>query len=173
MQELSNTAALIKKYRKEQNMSQEELSEKSGINISSLKKYEIGYRNPKPEQLIKLANALGISANAFFDFKLNTIGDIISLIMKLDKQTEINWSAEKNSNGSYIPNTISISFNDERINNALCVYMNYKIDSIDSSTSDSESTLDEFIDYKIPEYEILLEEMKNRNIMINEPIQKI
>lgn len=40
----------IKRYRKINNMSQEELSTLSGINVSTIKKYECGYRNPKPEQ---------------------------------------------------------------------------------------------------------------------------
>lgn len=45
----------IKRYRKINNMSQEELSTLSGINVSTIKKYECGYRNPKPEQLVKIA----------------------------------------------------------------------------------------------------------------------
>lgn len=41
----------IKRYRKLRNMSQEELASASGINISSIKKYEAGFRNPKTEQI--------------------------------------------------------------------------------------------------------------------------
>jgi len=33
-------------------MSQDELAEKSGINISTIKKYKTGYRIPKPEQFL-------------------------------------------------------------------------------------------------------------------------
>ena len=34
----------MKRYRKLRNMSQEELSEASGINVSTIKKYECGFR---------------------------------------------------------------------------------------------------------------------------------
>ena len=45
----------IKRYRNINNMSQEELSTLSGINVSTIKKYECGYRNPKPDQLVKIS----------------------------------------------------------------------------------------------------------------------
>ena len=32
--------------------------------------YEYGIRNPKPDQLLKIANALGISINIFMDFDI-------------------------------------------------------------------------------------------------------
>ena len=37
----------IRTFRKEQNMSQDDLATKSGINVSTIKKYEIGDRKPK------------------------------------------------------------------------------------------------------------------------------
>ena len=49
----------IKKFRKIKNISQEELALRSVINLSTIKKYECGLRNPKPEQLMKIATTLG------------------------------------------------------------------------------------------------------------------
>ena len=45
----------IQKYRKLKDMTQDELSKQSGIYLSTIKKYESGERNPKPDQLQKLA----------------------------------------------------------------------------------------------------------------------
>ena len=45
----------------------EQLSEKSGINLSTLKKYATDNRNPKLEQLSKIADALEVSVFEFLD----------------------------------------------------------------------------------------------------------
>ena len=42
-------------------------------NSATIKKYEYGIRNPKPDQLLKIANALGISINLFMDFDIETV----------------------------------------------------------------------------------------------------
>ena len=49
-----NIATTIKKIRKLKNMTQDDLSISSGINISTIKKYEAGIRIPKREQLVKI-----------------------------------------------------------------------------------------------------------------------
>ena len=41
-------------------MTQKQLAEKCSMSESTLRQYEIGYRNPKIETLIKIANALGV-----------------------------------------------------------------------------------------------------------------
>ena len=52
--ERSNLARTIKKYRKARKLTMEQLSEKSGINLSTLKKYETDNRNPKLNSSLKL-----------------------------------------------------------------------------------------------------------------------
>ena len=76
-------------------MSQDKLSSRSGINLSTIKKYETGYRNPKPEQLLKISSALGVSINAFIEFDISTVSDVISLPMRLDEQTDMIGTGEK------------------------------------------------------------------------------
>ena len=78
----------IRTFRKEQNMSQDDLATKSGINVSTIKKYEIGDRKPKLDQLLKIASALGVSINEFLTFEISTIGDVLSILMRLDEQTD-------------------------------------------------------------------------------------
>lgn len=55
-----NTGSLIREYRKTKGWSQKRLSQESGVNESSIKQYELGTRNPKPETLQKIAEALEI-----------------------------------------------------------------------------------------------------------------
>lgn len=64
------TGEKIKYFRNMRGISQETLGQLSGINSATIKKYEYGIRNPKPDQLLKIANALGISINIFMDFDI-------------------------------------------------------------------------------------------------------
>lgn len=128
-------AEKIKRYRKIRNMSQDMLADASGINVSMIKKYECGIRNPKPEQLLKIANALGISINALYSHDINTVSDVITLLMKLDEQTCMNIAGDKDEAGDYIPESIRLSFDDDNINKAIIQYLAYK-ESIKSSTKE-------------------------------------
>ena len=82
--ERSNLARTIKKYRKARKLTMEQLSEKSGINLSTLKKYETDNRNPKLEQLSKIAEALEVSVFEFLDIEVKSVNDIISLVNKIE-----------------------------------------------------------------------------------------
>jgi len=161
-------ASKIRKYRKEQNMSQDELSARSGINVSTIKKYEIGYRNPKTEQLIKISAALGVSINEFMDFEISTISDVMSLIMKLDKQTNMKIEGQKDKKGNYVPCSISITFTDEKINDALAIYLSYKeksgIKKDELNSNDITITHDDLI--------LTLENTKNSFLFSTENIDK-
>ena len=118
-QEENIIAEKIKNFRKAKKLSQKELSERSGINLSIIKKYETGYRNPKPDQLIKIANALEISSVELLPIEISNVNDILALLMKIEENTPLNWSYEKDEEGNYIPGTIHISFKDNRIEEAL------------------------------------------------------
>ena len=91
----------IKYYRNIRGISQEMLGNLSGINPATIKKYEYGIRNPKPDQLLKITNALGISINLFMDFDIETVSDVLSLLFKLDEQVDMNFDAEKDENGEF------------------------------------------------------------------------
>ena len=59
----------IKHYRKLSGMTQSELAERSGIHPVTIRKYETNKLIPKTEQIIKIANALGVLPCLFFNFK--------------------------------------------------------------------------------------------------------
>ena len=126
MDNRNTIAQKIQYYRKLQNITQDELSKQSGIGLSTIKKYETGNRNPKPDQLQKIAEALGISITVFLDYDIHTVSDVLSLIIKLDEQSPLRISSETDKDGHYLPDNIQISFDSPKINEALCSYLNYK-----------------------------------------------
>lgn len=134
--ERSNLARTIKKYRKARKLTMEQLSEKSGINLSTLKKYETDNRNPKLEQLSKIAEALEVSVFEFLDIEVNSVNDIISLVNKMNIATDIDWHIDNDK--------VCISFKNKEINNCLKEYaVDYKKDNIliEKTETNYESTL--------------------------------
>lgn len=53
-----NTGEIIKYFRLARNMTQEQLAQDAEISFSTLRKYEANERNPKYEQLSKIADML-------------------------------------------------------------------------------------------------------------------
>lgn len=134
--ERSNLARTIKKYRKARKLAMEQLSEKSGINLSTLKKYETDNRNPKLEQLSKIAEALEVSVFEFLDIEVKSVNDIISLVNKMNIATDIDWDIDNDK--------VCISFKNKEINNCLKEYaVDYKKDNIliKKTETNYESTL--------------------------------
>ena len=131
-----NLARAIKKYRKARKLTMEQLSEKSGINLSTLKKYETDNRNPKLEQLSKIAEALEVSVFEFLDIEVNSVNDIISLVNKMNIATDIDCDIDNDK--------VCISFKNKEINNCLKEYaVDYKKDNIliEKTETNHESTL--------------------------------
>lgn len=120
------TGEKIKYYRNLRGISQETLGQFSDINSATIKKYEYGIRNPKPDQLLKITNALGISINLFMDFDIETVSDVLSLLFKMDQQIDMNFEAKKDQDGNFIPESLKISFNNKVINKKLCTYLKAK-----------------------------------------------
>lgn len=120
------TGEKIRHFRNMRGISQEMLGQLSGINPATIKKYEYGIRNPKPDQLLKITNALGISINIFMDFDIETVSDVLSLLFKMDEQINMTLDAEEDTNGNLIPSTMKISFAHPAINKKLCTYLKAK-----------------------------------------------
>lgn len=161
MNEQNSIAFKIRKYRKMKNLSIDQLSELCDIHASTLKKYENGSRNPKPDQLLKISSALGVSINAFIEFDLNTISDVLSLLMRMDEQTDMTWNAQRDSDGKIIPSTISFLFNDDKLNNAISNYMEYK-----------EENLPKPLDMTLDSHEFQNDATKSRLLMFNDSLKK-
>ena len=146
----------IKYYRNIRGISQEMLGNLSGINPATIKKYEYGIRNPKPDQLLKITNALGISINLFMDFDIETVSDVLSLLFKLDEQVD----------------TVKLSFQNAAINQKLCTYLKAK--QIKENLETSKEKLSAKNDYTetINEIEQNIEDIKNHLVDDNMVVKK-
>ncbi len=117
------TAEKIKYYRTGMGITQRELSEKTGISEISIRKYEAGERNPKPEQLKKISLALEIGENVLIDIdlknlQLETMGDLASILYMLQERlgmSLVNDIDESDEDG------IKISFENKVANDLLKV----------------------------------------------------
>ena len=69
--------------RTSQNLTQKELAERTGINVNTIRKYEIGIRKPKVEQLKKIADGLEISVIEFLDIEIENEVDLIAMLKKI------------------------------------------------------------------------------------------
>ncbi len=107
---IMNVGEKIKYYRELRGLSQQQLAEFSGIPLGTLKKYEIGNRNPKQEPLQRIANALHISISSFHDINLQTIGDVAPYLFAIAKTGKMKFHGSKDEDGKYDINSLSISF---------------------------------------------------------------
>ena len=57
----------LKKLRLLRELTQKELAIKSGLTDSAIRNYELGYRSPNKDQLIKIAEALACDVSALID----------------------------------------------------------------------------------------------------------
>ena len=90
-----NTGEIIKYFRLARNMTQEQLAQDAEISFSTLRKYEANERNPKYEQLSKIADALGISVNLFMDFEIQSVSDLFSILFKMEGQVDLEIATSK------------------------------------------------------------------------------
>lgn len=114
-----NIGGKIKYYRNKKGISQETLGQIAGINSATIKKYEYGLRNPKPDQLQKIAEALGVSVSTFLDLEIKTASDVLTLLMKMYDATDMTIEGVDDEIGMKDPNSIRIKFNNDEINSLL------------------------------------------------------
>ena len=88
----------IRAYREFRGLNQIQLAELSGINVGTIRKYELGIRNPKPDQLEKIASALGLNVSLFLDLKIETVSDVLSLLYAIDDSVDLSLSNTDNTN---------------------------------------------------------------------------
>ena len=74
----------IRRYRKSRGMTQAQLAEAVGLTEGAVRHYESGIRAVKPELLESIAAALGVSVNALNDYGVETAGDLMSLLVRLE-----------------------------------------------------------------------------------------
>ena len=88
----------IRAFREFRGYSQIQLAELSGINVGTIRKYELGIRNPKPDQLEKIATARGLNVSVFLDFNIETVGDVLSILFAIDDSVNLSLSETSDQN---------------------------------------------------------------------------
>lgn len=91
------------------------MADLSGINVWTIRKYELGLRNPKPDQLEKIASALGLNVSVFLDFNIETVGDVLSLLFTIDDSVDL--SLAKVTFGGEASDTIGFTFKNPTLQN--------------------------------------------------------
>ena len=117
-----NTGEIIKYFRLARNMTQEQLAQDAEISFSTLRKYEANERNPKYEQLSKIADALGISVNLFMDFKIQSVSDLFSILFKMEGQADLEIATSKDLAAYLSEDVLFLHFKNEYINHILSNY---------------------------------------------------
>ena len=79
-----NVGKQIRSYRELKGWTQIDLANASGINVNTIRKYELGIRNPKAEQVEKIADALQVNRSLFYDLNIQSVGDVMSLLFAID-----------------------------------------------------------------------------------------
>ena len=85
-------AERIRLIRQQRKLSQTELAEKSGVNLKSLSRYELGTSVPPADVLKELADALEVSADALLTDDVATVKDT-ELLRKFEVIQEISGEA--------------------------------------------------------------------------------
>ena len=76
-------AEKIRYFRRHRGLSQEQLAQRVGINVNTIRKYELGHRKPNIDQLKKIADGLEISVIEFLDIEIENEADLIAVLKKI------------------------------------------------------------------------------------------
>lgn len=153
----------IRTYREFRGMNQIELAKLSGINVGTIRKYEIGNRNPKPEQLEKIASALGLNVSVFFDFNLETTGDIMALLFAIEDAVDISFS----NNTDKTKNKVTLSFDKPALNSFMKDWAVFK-QALDKANKEALTETEESIkEEKLAKNTAMYDEWKLRMMVTN------
>jgi len=102
-------------------MTQKVLGDKTGINEANIRKYEFGSRKPKPLQINKIAQALGIPTFLLENNRLITFTDILASLIELDEAVGLKFNKDdpRDENGQLNPENISIKITNDDFNKFL------------------------------------------------------
>ena len=150
----------IRAYREFKGLNQIQLAELSGINVGTIRKYELGIRNPKPDQLEKIASALGLNVSVFLDFNIETVGDVLSLLFAIDDAVDLSLADVSTDNNA--ADSVAFHFHNPTLQSFIqkwCEFKNvYEKDTEKILTIEDEATRAA----KLEELEKIQEEWKLR-----------
>lgn len=127
------TGKMIATLRVEKGITQKELALRSGVSEISIRKYEASERNPKYEQLQKIATALEIPPSILTGVPmetvaLETVGDFISTLWALEERACMEFSYSLLDDGTVDGDTITASFNNPALKSMLARMLNTELE---------------------------------------------
>ena len=78
-----DVAEKIRYFRQQKGLSQEQIGKRACIHENTIRKYELGIRKPKLDQLKKIAGGLGVSVIEFIDIEIENEADLIAVLKKI------------------------------------------------------------------------------------------
>ena len=108
--EAMNTGKKIKLIRTFRGLTQKELGEACGIHEVAIRKYELGKNLPKPEQLRKIADALGVNVNSLMELDIEADGDVLPLLFAIDEAFDISIKDLDGEPGIFFSNKNLVQF---------------------------------------------------------------
>ena len=169
----------IKFFRNARGFTQLELSELTGISLTSIKQYELGKVKPKQPQMAKIAKALMLSETIFYDYCIETVGDVIALLFAIDDTIDIEFEG-KQINNEFTPDTVSLKFKSKYLKDFMAKWATMKShlklmeDEISNIKSESvQSIVKTEIDNKYTEYKNLYNTNINNDIIIKKGTEGI
>ena len=87
-----NMGQIIKRLRKERNLTQEELAEQLNISAQAISKWENGTSMPDISQVVPLANYFGVSTDTLFSRESKNDDAVKSLVQTVENDTEYNYN---------------------------------------------------------------------------------
>ena len=106
----------IKYIRKQLNITQDDLHIQTGINLTTIKKYETNRVQPLPPQIDRIAKAFNISYVAIngvdnVGLRMKTVGDLMGVLMTLITSNIICLTGERDQSNLLTEETTSVYFN--------------------------------------------------------------
>jgi transcriptional regulator with XRE-family HTH domain len=126
MTEQTHIGKRIKFFREQRGLTQKQLRSGFGLLGASIRKYEVGQRNPKPNQIKKISDALGVTVYALAPPEIGTDADVISLILAIDEKAGIKFDGKKDNKRDLDPKTLTLHIDDYFVNDALTRWGNAK-----------------------------------------------
>ena len=89
----------LKKLRLLRELTQKELAIKSGLTDSAIRNYELGYRSPNKDQLIKIAEALACDVSALIDHTPISSFEFMQILFDYEEDLKIRPLVEDSTRG--------------------------------------------------------------------------
>ncbi|NLP13709.1 MAG: helix-turn-helix transcriptional regulator [Clostridium sp.] len=89
----------LKKLRLLRKLTQKELAIKSDLTDSAIRNYELGYRSPSKEQLVKIADALDCDVSALIDYSPISNFEFMQILFDYEEILKIRPLVEDSTRG--------------------------------------------------------------------------